>query len=254
MSDQPTAVEEQSELKNILEAALFAADRPLTVSALKALFPGDAQPTVAQITEALDTLERDFHGRGIELRRIGKGYRFQSREKYSVWLQRLNEGKPPRYSRAAMETLAIIAYRQPVSRGDIEEIRGVAVSTDIMRALLDRGWIKEVGRRDVPGHPALFGTTSGFLEYFNLGSLDELPTLKERRDPAEVAKELNLRLPLEISDDGEATQSEADESEYSSDLQHSAEIIHLDTSGKPNPDNEPESEPGLDVDSEREVT
>lgn len=254
MSNRPTPVTEQSELKNIIEAALMAADRPLTVKALKSLFPNDGQPTSEQIGEVLDTLEQEYDARGIELRRIGKGYRFQSREKYAPWLRKLNEGRPPRYSRAALETLAIIAYRQPVTRGDIEEIRGVGVSTDIMRALVDRGWVKEVGRRDVPGHPALFGTTREFLDYFSLGNLNELPTLKERREPAEVAKELNLRLPLEITDSEIEAQSDMEQSSAQSDVQHSAEIIHLDTTGKMRSEYESESESDIDVDSEREVT
>jgi segregation and condensation protein B len=247
-------VKEQSELKNIIEAALLAADRPLTVKALKSLFPNEGQPTSEQIGEVLDILEKDYDTRGIELRDIGKGYRFQSREKYAPWLRKLNEGRPPRYSRAALETLAIIAYRQPVTRGDIEEIRGVGVSTDIMRLLVDRGWVKEVGRRDVPGHPALFGTTREFLEYFSLGSLNELPMLKERREPAEVAKDLNLRLPLELTDGGNEAQMDMEQSEIQPDVQHSAEIIHLDTAGKPHSEHESDSEPDFDADGGREVT
>lgn len=254
MNDRPPLVREQSELKNIIEAALLAADRPLTTKALRSLFPNDGQPSSAQIAEVLTTLEQEYDARGVELRRVGKGYRFQSREKYAPWLRKLNAERPPRYSRAALETLAIIAYRQPVTRGDIEEIRGVGVSTDIMHALLDRGWVKEVGRRDVPGHPALFGTTQEFLEYFSLGSLNELPTLKERREPAEVAKELNLRLPLEITDGAIEAQVDEEQSDVQSDAQQSAEIIHLDTAGKPRSDNESESGLALDVDSEREVT
>lgn len=254
MNDRPSPVKEQSELKNIIEAALLAADRPLTVKTLKYLFPTDGQPTSAQIGEVLDTLGQEYDGRGIELRRVGKGYRFQSREKYAPWLRRLHDERPPRYSRAALETLAIIAYRQPVTRGDIEEIRGVGVSTDIMRMLVDRGWVKEVGRRDVPGHPALFGTTREFLDYFSLAGLNELPTLKERREPAEVAKELNLRLPLEMSDDGIEASVDMERSDARSDVRHSAEIIHLDTTGKTPSEPESESEPDLGVDSEREVT
>ncbi len=252
--DRPSLVEKQGELKNILEAALLAADTPLTVKALKSLFPGDGQPTSKEIGEVLSTLEQEYGTRGIELRRVGNGYRFQSREKYAPWLRKLNEGRPPRYSRAAMETLAIIAYRQPVTRGDIEEIRGVGVGTDIMRALVDRGWVREVGRRDVAGHPALFGTTSAFLDYFSLGGLDELPALKERREPAEVAKELNLKLPLEIADGGIDAQMDATQSAGESDVTHSAEIIHIDAAGMTQAEYDPESEHDLDVDSGREVT
>jgi len=186
-----------SELKNIVEAALLAAEQPLSLAALTALFPEDAAPSTGQLREVFDELERDYEGRGVELRRVGKGFRFQTREKYSPWLRKLSESRPPRYSRAFLETLAIIAYRQPVTRGDIEEIRGVGVSSEIMRGLLDRGWVKEVGHRDVPGRPALLGTTQTFLEYFNLEALNELPPLLERREAADIARELNLRLPLE---------------------------------------------------------
>ncbi|MGA8261928.1 MAG: SMC-Scp complex subunit ScpB [Arenicellales bacterium] len=186
-----------SELKNIVEAALLAAEEPLSVAAISALFPEDAAPSATELREVFEQLERDYDGRGVELRRVGKGYRFQSREKYSPWLRKLSETRPPRYSRAFLETLAIIAYRQPVTRGDIEEIRGVSMSSEIMRGLLDRGWVKEVGHRDVPGRPALLGTTQEFLEYFNLQALSDLPPLLERREASEIARELNLRLPLE---------------------------------------------------------
>jgi len=199
--------EQHSELKNIVEAALLAAEEPLSVSALAALFPEDAQPTADQLKEVFEQLDRDYEGRGVELRRVGKGYRFQSREKYSPWLRKLSEGRPPRYSRAFLETLAIIAYRQPVTRGDIEEIRGVTVSSDIMRQLLDRDWVKEVGHRDVPGRPALLGTTRQFLEYFNLEALSDLPPLLERREATEIAKELNFRLPLESEQGGDGQEA-----------------------------------------------
>jgi segregation and condensation protein B len=203
--------EEDTELKNIVEAALLAAEEPLSVSALTALFPEDAAPDASRLKNVFEQLENDYDGRGVELKKVGKGYRFQSREKYSPWLRKLSEHRPPRYSRAFLETLAIVAYRQPVTRGDIEEIRGVSVSSEIMRGLLDRGWIKQVGQRDVPGRPGLYGTTQEFLEYFNLEALSELPPLIERREANEIARELNLRLPLEEgeegaeSDDGAAT-------------------------------------------------
>lgn len=199
--------ETDSELKNIVEAALLAADEPMSVSALTALFPDDAAPSATQLRDVLEQLEEDYEGRGVELKRVGKGYRFQSREKYSPWLRKLRENRPPRYGRAFLETLAIIAYRQPVTRGDIEEIRGVTVSSEIMRGLQDRGWVKQVGQRDVPGRPNLYGTTQQFLEYFNLEALSDLPPLLERRETSEIARELNLRLPLEESaqdEDGQA--------------------------------------------------
>ncbi|MDH5649281.1 MAG: SMC-Scp complex subunit ScpB [Gammaproteobacteria bacterium] len=193
--------ESNTELKNILEAALLVAGRPLTVDNLLALFPVDSQPSREEIKDAITGLVEDYDDRGIELKQIGKGWRFHSRDKYADWLGRLTQEKPPRYSRAALETLAIIAYRQPVTRGDIEEIRGVTVSTEIIRTLMEREWIRQVGQRDVPGKPALYGTTNDFLEYFNLKSLNELPTLDELRDLEEISRELNL--PLEFGDSAE---------------------------------------------------
>ena len=220
----------KSELKNIVEAALFASEIPLSVAKLIGLFPRDAAPNREEIKTVLDELDQDYVDRGIQLKRVGKAYRFQSCEKFSPWLRRLNEGRSPRYSRALLETLAIIAYRQPVTRGDIEEIRGVTVSTETIKTLLNREWIKQVGQREVPGRPALFGTTQRFLEYFDLLSLSELPPLMEKREPAEIARELNLRLPLE---EVAEMPSEANPDQLADDspLPHTAEIIHLDAAG-----------------------
>jgi segregation and condensation protein B len=194
MSEQP------NDLKNIVEAALFSSDAALSMQRISSMFPRDAKPAKEEIEIALGSLQRDYAGRGVVLRKIGNTYRFQTRQEYAAWLGKLAESRPPRYSRALLETLAIIAYRQPVTRGDIEDIRGVTVSTDIMRTLLDREWIKQVGTRDVPGHPALFGTTREFLEYFNLSSLKELPDLNVEREITEIAQELNLDLALIESD------------------------------------------------------
>lgn len=220
---------EPGELTNIIEAAVLAADEPLTVARIMALFPDDATPTREDVEGALQSLAEACQGRGVELKRIGKGYRFQSREKYSPWLRKLHETRPPRYSRALMETLAIIAYRQPVTRGDIEEIRGVGVSSEIMRVLLSRGWVKEVGHRDAPGHPALLGTTRAFLEYFNLRGLSELPPLLEQRDQSEIARELNLSLPLEQEDAPGAVGDDAPaDTDHAEDTPASAEVIPLE--------------------------
>lgn len=200
--------ESNPELKNILEAALLVAGQVLSIKKLAALFPEDARPEADEIRQALMELQADCAGRGIELVEAGKGFRYQSRQKYADWVARLSDERPARYSRALLETLAIIAYRQPVTRGDIEEIRGVAVSSDIMGKLTERGWIREVGHRDVPGRPALFGTTPGFLEHFGLKSLSELPPLSELRDLEEIGRELNLSLDL----GDEPDESEPDES------------------------------------------
>lgn len=186
--------EVSNELKNILEAALLVAGKPLSLKRMAALFPKDSVPTNDALRLAIAELEADYADRGIELKQVGKGYRFQSREKYSEWVSRLSEERPARYSRALLETLAIIAYRQPVTRGDIEDIRGVTVSTDTIRTMLEREWVREVGHRDVPGKPALFGTAPGFLEHFNLTSLSDLPPLSELRDLDEIGRELNFSL------------------------------------------------------------
>ena len=186
-----------SELKNIIEAAIFAAHEPIGVRKIQAIFMDGAQPTKDEINAIVDELESDYEHSGLELARIGAGWRFQTKEKYSSWMRRLSADKAPRYSRAQLETLAIIAYRQPVTRGDIEEVRGVSVSSDIIRILEERGWIREIGHRDVPGRPALFGTTQEFLSYFNLRSLKELPELIEKRKFEEIAQEMHMQLPLE---------------------------------------------------------
>ncbi len=186
--------EEISELKNIIEAALLAVGQPLTIDKMISMFPADCAPSREAISEALKGLECDYEGRGIELKRVDRSYRIQTCEKYSPWIVRLQQERPPRYSRALLETLAIVAYRQPVTRGDIEAIRGVSVSPEIIRTLLEREWIREVGHRDTPGKPALFGTTRQFAEYFNLRSLDELPPLAELRDLEEIGRQLDLRI------------------------------------------------------------
>jgi len=173
---------DKATLKQIVEAALMAADGPLTVSDLSKLFAHgelDSEEGRAQVRDTLKVLEAESEGRGYELKRVASGYRYQVRQELSEWISRLWEEKPPRYSRALLETLALIAYRQPVTRGDIEQVRGVSVSQNIMRTLLERGWIRAVGQREVPGKPSLYGTTRAFLDYFNLKSLDELPPLSE---------------------------------------------------------------------------
>ncbi len=170
------------EIKNIVEAILFAADKPLRVNQLRNLFPELERPDSLDIQDAIDSIRRDYRERPVELRQVASGYRFQIREGLSPWVSRLFEEKPPKYTRAFLETLAIIAYRQPVTRGDIEEIRGVGVSSTIIHSLIDREWIRVIAHKEVPGRPAIFGTTKQFLDYFNLASLDELPTLQELQE------------------------------------------------------------------------
>jgi segregation and condensation protein B len=183
-----------TEVKNIVEAALLVAGQPLTLDRMAAMFPEDSRPTKDELRAVLKALAEEYEARGIELKQIEKGYRLQTREKYSGFLSRLVEERPVRYSRALLETLAIIAYRQPVTRADIESIRGVGVSTEIIRTLSERGWVQEVGRKEVPGRPALYGTTREFLEYFNLTKLEDLPPLAELRDIAAISAEVDAQL------------------------------------------------------------
>lgn len=173
----------QDQLKNIIEATLMAFDEPRTVAQLQVLFEGDdPQPAKDEIRAAINQLVSDYEGRGIELKEIASGFRFQARSEYAEWINRLFRDKPQRYSRAFMETLAIIAYRQPVTRGEIEDIRGVSVNSNIIKSLQEREWIRVVGHRDVPGKPELLATTREFLDYFNLKKLSELPPLSEIKD------------------------------------------------------------------------
>jgi segregation and condensation protein B len=183
---------DSQQLKNIIEAAMLAAGGPLAIDQLRALFGEQNSPERAEIREALKELQDDYAERGIELREVASGFRIQVREEMGQWLAKLWEARPPRYSRALMETLAIVAYRQPVTRGDIEEIRGVSVTSNIIRTLLERDWIKVVGHRDVPGKPAMFGSTRGFLDYFGLKRLDDLPPLAELAAMEPVALQLQL--------------------------------------------------------------
>jgi segregation and condensation protein B len=170
------------QLKPIIEAALLAASQPLTVAQLGELFAEEDKVDREAIARALEALGEDCAGRGIELKEVASGFRYQVRQDVHPWVSRMWTEKPSRYSRALLETLALIAYRQPITRPEIEQIRGVVVSSNIVKTLEEREWIRVVGHRDVPGRPALFGTTRAFLDYFNLKSLDELPPLSEIRD------------------------------------------------------------------------
>jgi len=193
---------ELSKLKNILEAILLGADRTLTVIQLEGLFELDEErPTRDEIRKALHEMAEDYETRGYELKQVASGFRLQVRQEYATWVGRLWEEKPARYTRALLETLALIAYRQPITRGEIEEVRGVSVSSNIIKTLLERDWIKVLGHKDVPGKPSLYGTTKEFLDYFNLKSLDQLPTLAEIKDLDSIHPELALD---ENADKGEA--------------------------------------------------
>jgi len=177
---------------NVVEAALLAAGLPVSIEQLLELFDERERPQASEIRAALAALQAEYSERGIELKEVASGFRVQVRGGVSETVSRLWQERPRRYSRALLETLALIAYRQPITRGEIEEIRGVTVTPDIVRTLLERSWIRVVGYREVPGHPELLGTTREFLDYFNLKSLDDLPSLAELRDMDNLGVQLEL--------------------------------------------------------------
>lgn len=185
------------QLKNIIEAALLAADHPLTPDQLLRLFEEDKQPPTSDaIKKVLTELQEDCTERGYELKKVASGYRYQTRVEVQAWVSKLRAERPPRYSRAFMETLSLVIYRQPITRAEIEDVRGVSVSSSIFKVLLEREWVKIVGHKEVPGRPAMYGTTRKLLDYFNLKSLSELPSLAEIQDLDAVHPELDL-LPQE---------------------------------------------------------
>lgn len=183
---------DNDQLKKIIEGALLAAGRSLDIGQLQGLFDLDQMPPKDQLLAVLDDIGNDCRGRGYELKLTGSGYRFQVCQELAPWINRLWDEKPKKYSRALLETLALIAYRQPLTRGDIEEIRGVSVSSEIIKTLLEREWVRVVGHRDVPGRPALYATTREFLDYFSLKSLEQLPALNDIRDIDSLDPELSL--------------------------------------------------------------
>lgn len=206
-------MEVKERLAQILEALLLAADQPLSLDVLFRLFQAEGGVTKKDVKAALELLGSRLEGRAVELREVASGYRLQVRPEYAGWVGKLWQERPPRFSRALLETLALVCYRQPITRGEIEEIRGVSLSPNIVKTLIERGWVREVGVKEVPGRPALLGTTAQFLDDFNLKSLDELPTLPEIKDPAQLEAalaRLGAHAPLEVPP-AEAKPDEADE-------------------------------------------
>lgn len=203
---------QDTSLPSILEVALLAAEAPLSMEALLALFDPEAGPVpeAAELQVALEQLQAACEGRGIELVRVATGWRYQVRPSHAAWVQRLRTERPGRYSRAVLETLAIIAYRQPITRGEVEDIRGVAVSTSVMRTLLEREWVRVMGHREVPGRPAVYGTTREFLDYFNLRSLDELPSLLDLIPLAADHEAAGEITPIAVGTETIAISSDAD--------------------------------------------
>jgi segregation and condensation protein B len=185
-------------IKNVIEAALLAAGRPVPVSELQQMFDEHSRPTTKELRAILETLAADYEGRGVAIKETANGFRFQVRTEFAHEVSRLWPDRPKKYSRALLETLALIAYRQPITRAEIEHVRGVAVNPEIVKTLMERNWVRVVGHRDVPGHPELLGTTAEFLDYFSLKSIEDLPPLAELKS----LSDLNLQLPLPVN--GEA--------------------------------------------------
>ncbi|GAB5499534.1 MAG: SMC-Scp complex subunit ScpB [Pseudohongiellaceae bacterium] len=249
-----------NKVKMIIEGLLLSAGRPLSLDNITAVFSEDEKPGRQELKAVMEAIAEDCDDRGFELKEVASGFRFQVKQELSEWVAKLWEERPPRYTRALLETLALIAYRQPITRGDIEEIRGVAVSANIIRTLLDREWIRVVGHRDVPGRPAMFATTKQFLDYFNLKSLQELPPLAEIKDLDSAAQELDLDdelsnqrvidLPEESVDensvelsDGEKAEMLAEEEAIELAKKPLDEILNLDPARASN-DGEPEAGAG----------
>ncbi|MDC0072360.1 SMC-Scp complex subunit ScpB [Gammaproteobacteria bacterium] len=183
----------EHKISQVIEAVLLSASRPIDVQEIERVFPEDEKPTREEIRQALQEIEEQCKDRGVQLKKVSSGYRLQVRQTLSGYVAKLWEERPQRFSKATLETLALIAYRQPITRGEIEEIRGVTIGTQLMRGLMERGWVKIVGQRDVPGRPSLYSTTKEFLDYFGLQHLRELPELPELPD----LQSLDMELPLE---------------------------------------------------------
>lgn len=216
----------QEKIVRIIEASLLAAGSTLSKDRILELFAEDENIKPEQIKTALEQLKQEAEGRGIELVEVASGFRYQARQDYAEWIARLWEERPARYSRALLETLSLIAYRQPTTRSDIEQVRGVSVSSSIVKTLLEREWIRVVGHRDVPGKPALYATTKGFLDYFNLKSLDELPSLSELQD----LDNLNPEFKFDGDDESENSTSSSSATEGLDDSSSESDIDESDAS------------------------
>jgi len=201
----------RTQLKNIIEAAIMTADTPASMDYLLRIFTEDEKIGREEINAVLEELEAECETRGVELKQVASGYRYQAKLDLVQWLSRLDVERPSRYSRALLETLSLVVYRQPVTRAEIEDVRGVAVSSSIIKTLLEREWVRVVGHRDVPGKPALYGTTRQFLDYFNLKSLSELPPLAEIRSLDSIQSELELKMDGIVADGKAANDASAEQ-------------------------------------------
>ena len=214
-----------NKLKMVVEGLLLAAGRPLTIDNIASVFDKKERPDRQELKVVMQVISEECNDRGFELTEVASGYRFQVKQELSEWIGRLWEEKSPRYTRALLETLSLIVYRQPITRGDIEEIRGVGVSPNIIRTLLDREWVRVVGHRDVPGRPAMFATTKQFLDYFNLKSLQELPPLAEIKDLGKSEQELDLEDDFTARVSLELPEEAIDESSYERTVATEAELL-----------------------------
>lgn len=243
-------------LNQIIEAALLAAGGPLSLDGILELFAEEERPEKKALREAIKQLQIDYEDRGFELVEVGGGFRINVRAEFAPWVSRLWEERPARYSRALMETLALIAYRQPITRGEIEDIRGVSVSTNIMKTLMERDWVRVVGQRDVPGKPSIYATTKEFLNYFGMKGLDELPTLQEIRDLDSINRELELEatVPSAKADDaGRDSAAEDEEGDISiAELADSVEALITD-SAEVADESGVDSEPVADPEAQEET-
>lgn len=254
MNDTPT-INNLDELKRILEAALLATDTPLSLREMKRMFEQELSEDM--LRRALDELKSNWEGRGTELVQVAEGWRFQTRPEMQPYLSRMRNEKPPRYSRAVLETLAIIAYRQPVTRGDVEDIRGVSVNAQIVKTLEERGWIESVGHRDVPGKPALFATTPRFLSDLGLRSLQELPPLEElgnllAPDTAVTPEELEEVREELSTEETTVTEIQEIQPEPQAEVQ-AAEEVHEDVEAESDATRTPLAESESDPDSEKQA-
>ncbi len=240
---------ELAQLKNIIEAVLLTADHPMDLRKLETIFEADEEkrPGRDQILQALQQLQEDYQGRGVELKEVASGYRLQVVPDCAEWVSRMWEEKAPRYSRALLETLVLIAYRQPITRGEIEEIRGVSVSSHIVKTLSEREWVRVLGHKDVPGKPSMYGTTREFLDYFNLKSLDDLPSLAELKDLDKLHPELAFDRDVDADAANDADGESAGETAQAATDETDAQAGSADMATEEQPVADAETEAGDDL-------
>jgi segregation and condensation protein B len=232
--------------KNVVEAALLAAARPVPIAELLQIFDEQSRPSPKEMRTVLEQLAADYEGRGVAIKETATGFRFQVRTEFAHEVSRLWPDRPRKYSRALLETLALIAYRQPITRAEIENVRGVAVNPEIVKTLMERNWVRVVGHRDVPGQPELLGTTAEFLDYFSLKSIEDLPPLAELKS----LTDLNLQLPLPVNAAGENGEAHAPDSDANADSGEVATVPVLEASAGDGADHSLDAASDDDADEE----